>query len=193
MAEQLIGTQLGGYTIRALLGSGGMASVYKGYDSALDREVAIKVISTANQPDDFVSRFQREARLAASLRHANIVQIYHFGGQQNIVYMVQELLPGPTLEQRMRDAGRRRMAAERVLAIIDQLAGPLDYAHGQKVIHRDIKPSNALYNAAGQLVLTDFGIARNIADPAQTNTGPGVVMGTPGYVAPEQAISSVAL
>ena len=75
----LIGTRLGGYQIRALLGSGGMASVYKGYDSALDREVAIKVISTAGQPADFVARFQREARLAASLRHANIVQIYHFG------------------------------------------------------------------------------------------------------------------
>jgi serine/threonine-protein kinase len=193
MTQQLIGTRLGGYQIRALLGSGGMASVYKGYDSALDREVAIKVISTTGQPADFVSRFQREARLAASLRHANIVQIYHFGGQQNIVYMVQELLPGPTLEQHMREAGRRRMAAERVLAIVEQLAGPLDYAHGQGVIHRDIKPSNAIYNANGQLVLTDFGIARNIADPAQASTGPGVVMGTPGYLAPEQAISSLAL
>jgi serine/threonine-protein kinase len=193
MAEQLIGTQLGGYTIRALLGNGGMASVYKGYDSALDREVAIKVISTANQPDDFVSRFQREARLAASLRHANIVQIYHFGVQQNIVYMVQELLPGPTLEQHMRAAGRRRVASDRVLTIIEQLASSLDYAHSQGVIHRDIKPSNALYNANGQLVLTDFGIARSIADPGQATTGPGVVMGTPGYLAPEQAISSVAL
>ncbi|MDQ2997652.1 MAG: serine/threonine protein kinase, partial [Chloroflexota bacterium] len=191
--ESIIGTQLGGYTIRALLGSGGMASVYKAYDSALDREVAIKVISTANQPDDFVTRFQREARLAASLRHANIVQIYHFGGQQNIVYMVQELLPGPTLEQYMRAAGRRRVASDRVLTIIEQLAGSLDYAHGQGVIHRDIKPSNALYNASGQLVLTDFGIARSITDPGQTTTGPGVVMGTPGYLAPEQAISSVAL
>jgi eukaryotic-like serine/threonine-protein kinase len=107
--------------------------------------------------------------------------------------MVQELLPGPTLEQRMRAAGRRRLAAERVLAIIDQLAGPLDYAHSQGVIHRDIKPSNALYNAAGQLVLTDFGIARNIASPVQATTEPGIVMGTPGYIAPEQAISSVAL
>jgi serine/threonine protein kinase len=187
----MLNAQLGGYQIRALLGSGGMASVYKGYDSALDREVAIKVISTANQPDDFVARFQREARLAASLRHANIVQIYHFGGQQNIVYMVQELLPGPTLEQQMR--GRRRLASERVLAIIEQLASSLDYAHGQGVIHRDIKPSNALYNANSQLVLTDFGIARSITDPAQTTTDPGMVMGTPGYLAPEQAISSVAL
>lgn len=79
--DRLIGTQLGGYQIRALLGSGGLDSVYKGYDAALDREVAIKVISTAGQPDDFVARFQREARLAASLRHANMVQIYHFEEQ----------------------------------------------------------------------------------------------------------------
>ena len=193
MAEQLIGTRLGGYQIRALLGSGGMASVYKGYDSALDREVAIKVISTAGQPADFVSRFQREARLAASLRHPNIVQIYHFGGQQNIVYTVQELLPGPTLEQRMRAASRRRLTADQVLAIIAQLAGPLDYAHGQGVIHRDIKPSNALYNANGQLVLTDFGIARSLTDPSQTTTGPGIVMGTPGYIAPEQATAVLGL
>jgi serine/threonine-protein kinase len=191
--ESLIGTRLGGYDVRALLGSGGMASVYKGYDPALDREVAIKVISTAGRADDFVARFQREARVAARLRHPNIVQIYHFGGQRDIVYMVQELLPGPTLEQRMRESGRRRLAADRVLAIVDQLAGALDFAHGQGVIHRDVKPSNALYNAHGQLALADFGIARDAGDPTQTPTGPGVVMGTPGYVAPEQAISSVAL
>src|SRR6476620_3244647 len=103
--ESIIDTRLGGYQIRALLGRGGMASVYKGYDAALDREVAIKVISTAGQPADFVARFQREARVAASLRHPHIVQIYHFGGQQDIVYMVQELLPGPTLERRIREAG----------------------------------------------------------------------------------------
>ncbi|HJZ49799.1 MAG TPA: serine/threonine-protein kinase [Roseiflexaceae bacterium] len=193
MVKQLIGTRLGGYDIRALLGSGGMADVYRGYDPALDREVAIKVISTAGQPADFVSRFQREARFAARLRHPNIVQIYHFGGQQDIVYMVQELLPGPTLDRRMREAGRRRLPGQRVVAIVEQLAGALDFAHGQGVIHRDIKPSNALYNAQGQLVLTDFGIARNVADRAQATTGPGVVMGTPGYVAPEQAISSAAL
>ena len=191
--ERLTGTRLGDYQVRELLGSGGMASVYKGYDPALDRYVAIKVISTARQPGDFAARFQREARVVARLRHPNIVYIYHFGVQHDIVYMVQELLPGPTLERHIREAGRRRMAAERVHTIVGQLATALDFAHSQGVIHRDVKPSNALYNAHGQIVLTDFGIARSPADTTQTATDPGVVMGTPGYLAPEQAISSVTL
>jgi serine/threonine-protein kinase len=193
MKEQLIGTRLGSYHVRELLGSGGMASVYKGYDPALDREVAIKVLGAAGQPADFVARFQREARVVARMRHANIVQIYHFGAERDVVYMVQELLRGPTLAQRLREFGRRRMAAERVHAIITQLAAALDFAHGQGVIHRDVKPSNAIYNAQGQIVLTDFGIARGPADATRTATGPGMVMGTPGYLAPEQAISSATL
>lgn len=193
MIESLEGHRLGSYEVRELLGSGGMANVYKGYDRALDRNVAIKVISTAGQSADFVARFQREARVVARLRHPHIVQIYHFGEERGIVYMVQELLPGPTLQRRLREAGRRRIAAERVQSTITQLAEALDFAHSQGVIHRDVKPSNALYNAQGQLVLTDFGIARSDADIGQTSTGPGVVMGTPGYLAPEQAISSTAL
>jgi serine/threonine-protein kinase len=193
MKEPLIGTRLGSYHVRELLGSGGMASVYKGYDPALDREVAIKVLGTAGQPDDFVARFQREARVVARMRHPNIVQIYHFGADRDVVYMVQELLPGPTLARRIRELGRRRMAADRVHAIVAQLATALDFAHGQGVIHRDVKPSNALYNAHDQVVLTDFGIARGAGDATRTVTGPGMVMGTPGYLAPEQAISSTTL
>jgi serine/threonine-protein kinase len=193
MKEPLIGTRLGNYHVRELLGSGGMASVYKGYDPALDREVAIKVLGAAGQPDDFVARFQREARVVARMRHPNIVQIYHFGAERDVVYMIQELLPGPTLAQHIRESGRRRMAADHVQAIVAQLAAALDFAHGQGVIHRDVKPSNALYNTQGQIVLTDFGIARGPADAARTVTGPGVVMGTPGYLAPEQAISSATL
>lgn len=195
MIERLTGVRLGAYEVRELLGSGGMASVYKGYDPALDREVAIKVISTALQTPDFVARFRREARVVANLRHSHIVQIYHFGEQpeRGIFYMVQELLPGPTLEQQLRKLGKRRLAASTVQRIIAQLAAALDYAHGQGVIHRDIKPSNALYNAHDQLVLTDFGIARSADDSRSTTTGPGLVMGTPAYVAPEQAIGSATL
>jgi serine/threonine-protein kinase len=193
MTVHLVGNKLGSYEVRELLDSGGMATVYKGYDPALDREVAIKVLGTAGQPPDFVARFQSEARVAARLRHPNIVQIYQFGVQRNVVYMIQELLPGPTLARRIRDAGRRRMAAERVHSIIAQLAAALDFAHGQGVIHRDVKPSNAIYNAQGQLVLTDFGLARGLADAAHTSNSPGVILGTPGYLAPEQAISSATL
>ncbi|HEX5689583.1 MAG TPA: protein kinase [Roseiflexaceae bacterium] len=191
--ERLIGTKLGSYAIRELIDNGGMASVYKGYDPALDREVAIKVLGTVGQPPDFVARFQREARVVARLRHPNIVQIYHFGVQGDVVYMVQELLTGPTLARRIQQAGRRRIVAERIHSIIGQFAAALDFAHGQGVIHRDVKPSNAIYNAHGQLVLTDFGIAHGLAEAALAATKPGVIMGTPGYLAPEQAISSATL
>lgn len=191
----LLNSKLGNYEVHNLLGRGGMASVYRAYDPALDREVAIKVISTAGQPPDFVARFQREARVVARLRHPNIVQIYSFGESpdQDVVYMVQELLPGPTLSARIREMGRRRMSVNRVQEIVDQLASSLDFAHSQDVIHRDVKPSNALYNEQGELVLTDFGIARSAADETRTTTEPGVLMGTPSYVAPEQAVSSSSL
>jgi eukaryotic-like serine/threonine-protein kinase len=190
--KTLKGTRLGDYQVRDLLGSGGMASVYKGYDSALDREVAIKVIHTEDESPDFIARFRREAKVVASLRHANIVQVYQFGEQDGIIYMVQELLPGPTLEEQMKKS-RRRMSATRVTTIINQLASALDYAHAQGVIHRDIKPSNALYNSNSELVLTDFGIARSHHDAKRTATNVGMVMGTPGYIAPEQAVSSATI
>lgn len=185
--------QLGDYQIRGLLGSGGMARVYRGYDPALDREVAIKVIRTADQPPDFIARFRREARVVANLRHPNIVQVYQFGEQDDFVYMVQELLPGPTLAQRIRRAGKRYISLSNVHAMMTQLASALDFAHEQGVMHRDVKPANALYNTLGELVLTDFGLARNTADTSHTATGAGVVLGTPGYISPEQAISSATL
>jgi serine/threonine-protein kinase len=186
----LSGSSLGEYQIRSLLGRGGMAEVYQAYDPGLDREVAIKVIHTLEQPADFVERFRREARVIASLRHPHVVQVYQFGEQDNTIYMVQELLPGPTLARRIRRAGKRGVAMSRIIVTLEQLASALDYAHAQGVTHRDVKPGNALYNAQEHLVLTDFGIARSTADTSRTATSPGVVMGTPGYVAPEQAISS---
>lgn len=192
MTDNLLvqGTRLGDYEVRELLGTGGMASVYKGYDAALDRDVAIKVIRTDDQSPDFVSRFQREARVVASLRHPNIVQVFQFGEQDDFVYMVQEFLPGETLHHVIRRFGKRRMGTSRVHDIVGQLANALDFAHSQGITHRDVKPSNAIYNIHDELVLTDFGIARREADASVTVTGAGVVMGTPGYIAPEQAMSS---
>lgn len=193
MTERLAVARLGRYRVRQLLGSGGMASVYKGYDPEHQREVAIKVITTTDQPPDFGKRFQREIDVVKKLRHPHIVQCYDFGTQDHIIYMVQEFLPGPTLAQRMRKLGKRRLPDAEILAIVAQLADALDFAHRKGVIHRDVKPSNAIYNATGQIVLTDFGIARSPSDALRTITGPGIIMGTPGYVAPEQAISSATL
>lgn len=183
--------RLGNYEIRELLGSGGMARVYRGYDPALDRDVAIKMISTAGQPEDFVRRFQHEARVVAKLQHPNIVQIYQFGAQEQSVYMVQELLRGPTLARRLRELGKQRMPNDQVLSIMTQLAAALDYAHSHGVIHRDVKPGNVIYNTAGHLVLTDFGVASTPADPTKPQAGQ--ILGTPGYIAPEQAAGSMAL
>lgn len=185
----VVGSTLGGFVIDSLLGSGGMASVYRGLDPQLQRPVAIKILSdSAAALPGFAARFRQEARIVANLRHPNIVQIYAFGEERGLTYMVQELLPGPTLEQRMADeAGRGAVvsSADTTAAIV-QLAAALDAAHAAGIIHRDVKPANALWNAAGALVLTDFGIAKDLGGAAN-QTQAGIVMGTPTYMAPEQA------
>ncbi|HEU4322219.1 MAG TPA: serine/threonine-protein kinase [Roseiflexaceae bacterium] len=192
----LIGETLGSYEIQSLLGSGGMATVYQGFDQQLHRSVAVKVLAATLAADPtYVNRFRQEARLIANLRHPHIAQVYAFGEHNGSPYMVQELLPGPTLEQRLKDLAAQgtTMPQAEVLDTVSQLAGALDAAHAVGVIHRDVKPSNALYNAQRQIVLTDFGIARNTADASRTATAAGMIMGTPGYIAPEQAIGSATL
>jgi len=188
-APQLIGTRLGTYDVQALLGTGGMASVYRGFDHNLQRLIAIKVLSPAAAAlPGFADRFQQEARLVASLRHPHIVQVYDFGEQDGHTYMVQEFLPGPMLEERLRKlvAHQLQLPQHEVIDIIKQLASALDTAHAAGIIHRDVKPANALWNASGALVLTDFGIAKNTLSAASL-TQVGLVMGTPDYLSPEQA------
>jgi serine/threonine-protein kinase len=191
----LIGTTLGAYTVQALLGQGGMATVYQGFDPQLQRPVAIKLLAPALAADPtYVARFRQEARLIASLRHLHIAQVYAFGEHQGLPYMVQELLPGPTLEQRLNDltAQGEPMPQREVLDTIAQLASALDAAHALGVIHRDVKPSNVIQGVQGQLVLADFGIAHT-ADASRAATTAGVILGTPSYMAPEQALGSTAL
>jgi serine/threonine-protein kinase len=188
-APDLIGIQLGPYKVQALIGSGGMARVYRGFDEELQRPVAIKVLSdvVAQQPG-FTERFRQEARLIANLHHPHIVQVYTFGQQEQHTYMVQELLPGPTLERYlcMLATQEKWLSRQDVVSVVSQLASALDAAHIAGIVHRDVKPSNALWNAAGALVLTDFGVARNIlTDRHATRTG--MIIGTPYYLSPEQA------
>ena len=185
----LIGKQFGPYAIQALLGSGGMGHVYRGFDQSLERPVAIKVLTeaAAAQPG-LAERFRQEARLIARLQHPHIVQVYAFGEEDGITYMVEQLLPGPTLGERLKELATRgeRFSREQILAITAQLAGALDAAHAAGIIHRDLKPANALWNANGELVLTDFGIARQVlTDMKYTQTG--MIIGTPHYLSPEQA------
>lgn len=185
----MIPDSLGDYSISRLLGRGGMAEVYEGYDADLDRAVAIKVLlpATTSEPD-FEERFRREARLVASLRHPHIVQVFDFDVVEGKPFMVMEYLKGGSLKDRL--AGLRSRGAPMPLAetahVLDALAGALDYAHGRGAIHRDIKPANILFTEAGEPVIADFGIARLLGDVSQL-TASGQIIGTPAYMAPEQA------
>jgi serine/threonine-protein kinase len=189
MVSTLIGHTLGAYQIQGLLGRGGMSAVYRGLDTRLQRPVAIKVLSddVASQ-NGLTARFRQEALTLARLRHPHIVQVYDLGEYHGALYMVQELLPGPTLEQRLAERAARgeRLQQAEVLAIVGDIASALDAAHAAGVIHRDVKPANMIWNAAGALVLADFGIAKH-ALAAESRTETGVIFGTPTYLSPEQA------
>lgn len=180
---------LGDYTITRLLGRGGQAEVYEGFDPDLDRAVAIKVIlpAVAGEPG-FEERFRREARLVASLRHPHIVQVFDFDVADGKPFMVMEYLKGDTLKTRLADLRSRgqTMPLAEIARILDALASALDYAHGRGAIHRDIKPANILFTEQDEPVVVDFGIARLLSDAAQL-TAQGQIVGTPAYMAPEQA------
>ncbi|HFD38987.1 MAG TPA: serine/threonine protein kinase [Anaerolineae bacterium] len=183
--QSMTGKTLGNYQVMEELGRGGMAVVYRAYQSSLNRYVAIKILPpqlSANR--EFVERFQREARAAAGLRHPNIVVIHDVGHDEGIYYIVMELLEGRTLKQLIEREGR--LSPERAAHIIEQVGDALDYAHQRGFIHRDVKPSNIFIGPQDRVTLTDFGIAK-AASEAQQLTREGMLMGTPEYMSPEQA------
>ena len=181
----LIGRKLGNYEIVEELGRGGMAAVYRAHQPSLNRDVAIKVLAPQLSFDQqFVERFQREARAAAKLRHPNIVVIHDVARQQEIYYIVMELLEGRTLKQLIEDEGS--LSPDRATRIAQQVAGALDYAHEQGFVHRDIKPANIFVGKNDHTTLTDFGIAK-AATETQHLTRTGMLIGTPEYMSPEQA------
>lgn len=186
----LIGQFLGHYHILEQLGKGGMAIVYKAYDTRLDRDVAIKMIRLDAFPSEhqkrLLERFKREAKVSASLSHPNIVKVLDYGEEDGTPFLVMDYLSGGTLKDRLRKPLTWREAA-RMLAPI---ARALEYGHGQAgtIIHRDVKPSNILLTAGGIPMLSDFGIAKVLETEETlelTATGSGI--GTPEYMAPEQA------
>ena len=185
MAVSLIGQTLGKYKIVELIGRGGMAAVYKGYQQDVDRYVAVKVLSPhPAQDEQFVQRFRLEARTIARLQHPHILPLYDYGDQDDILYLVMPWLEGGSLAERIRDVGPLSLAeTERILR---QVASALDYAHRQGMIHRDIKPDNILLSAEGDALLSDFGIVKLI-EGGTGLTGTGGMVGTPAYMAPEQA------
>ncbi len=173
------------YTLVELLGSGGMAEVYLAHDEVLDRDVALKILRHQYAEDEqFVERFRREARSAAGLSHPNIVSIYDQGrSEDGAYYIAMEYVPRGTLKERISRYGALDPDAAAGVAL--QIADALQAAHEKGVIHRDIKPQNVLVTRTGDVKVTDFGIARAASS---TVTATSAVLGTAGYMSPEQAM-----
>lgn len=183
IAEDLLGQRIGPYHIEAILGSGGMAVVYRARNNR-DEAVALKVLfPPPGAGKEMQTRFEREARTAMRLRHPAIVHVLEAGQAQGRAFMAMALIEGESLADRLARTGSLDEATATDIAW--QIADALDYAHRQGVVHRDIKPSNILLAADGRALLTDFGVALALDDLALTRTGHTV--GTPAYMAPEQA------
>ena len=189
----MIGTRLGNYEITAKLGEGGMGVVYRAKDLHLGRQVALKVLPAGFGDDrERAARFEREARLLASLNHPNIAQIYGFETSGETHALVMELIEGPTLAERLAEG---LLPLEECLSLSIQIVQALAEAHDQGIVHRDLKPQNIKLARGGRIKVLDFGLARrqapagSILGDATTltrGTQAGTVLGTVGYMAPEQ-------
>lgn len=183
----LEGQTLGQYKVIEQMGSGGMATVYKAYHPRLDRYVAIKMLHEAFQEDkNFLARFEREAQIVARLEHPHIVQVFDFDEYHGRPYLVMKYIEGRTLKAEL-DA--EPLTIEDILSIMTPVAGALDYAHRQGVLHRDIKPSNIIIDTNGDAYVTDFGLAR-MAQLGDSTLSHDVLLGTPHYISPEQAMGN---
>ena len=190
-----VGNRLGPYEILAPLGSGGMGEVYRARDTRLAREVAVKVLPAELSGDrERLRRFEKEARSASALNHPNIVTIYEIGSAGDVTYIAMELVGGETLRTTLL---RGALTTKKLLQIAAQIAEGLARAHEAGIVHRDLKPENLMVTKEGLVKILDFGVAKPTAwrsgsgegphSPTMTETSPGVILGTAGYMSPEQA------
>ena len=178
------GTELGGFTVRGTLGQGGMGVVYRAHDAKLQREVALKVLSPSLcRNRRFIDRFKREAQAAAGLSHPNITHIYSIDEHRGIHFYAMELVRGKNLVEILAERGS--LPAAEALPIVRRAAEGLRSATAHKIIHRDVKPSNILLTDAGEVKVTDFGLAKAYMGSLEL-TSTGVILGTPVYMSPEQ-------
>ena len=187
-ADEMPGKRLGSYLVESQLGAGGMGEVYLAKDTNLERHVAIKLLSSRLSRDpDRLRRFRQEAQSVSTLNHPNILVIHDFGESEGRPFMVTEYVDGQTLRRRMQSA----LALPEAVAIGLQVANALAAAHARGIVHRDIKPENVMVRADGLVKVLDFGLAKLIDTPSMAvlrsaHTMPGVIMGTPQYMSPEQ-------
>jgi len=187
VADPLVGQVLDGrYRVQARIAQGGMATVYVGHDTKLDRTVALKVMHANLVGDEeFVRRFIAEAKHAAALSHPSVVAVYDQGTSKGHVFLAMEYVPGRTLRALLTERGR--LGPRQALEIMQPVLAALGAAHRTGLVHRDVKPENVLLNADGRIKVADFGLARTESASKQTKTG--MLIGTVGYLAPEQVIS----
>lgn len=182
---QLIGHNLGPYTLEQRIGEGGMAVVYRAYQPIAQRHVALKILAPhfASDPQ-FVARFVREARTLSKLQHPHLLPAYDFGQADGHLYLALKLVAGGTLATAMAQAP---MPFERITTLIDEIAGALDFAHAHGIVHRDVKPSNILLEPDGHSYLSDFGLVKLLEASRQLTNTSGI-LGTPTYMSPEQCL-----
>jgi serine/threonine protein kinase/Tol biopolymer transport system component len=188
MFADRVGETIGPYEVLSQLGSGAMGVVYLAQDAELGRKIALKLLPSQFTNDkDRLRRFQQEARAASALNHPNILTVHEVKQQDGLHYIATEFVDGVTLRQHMQ---ARRLTLDEVLNIAIQVAGALQAAHAAGIAHRDIKPENIMIRSDGYIKVLDFGLAKlteNELSPASAETNPGIVMGTPRYMSPEQA------
>ena len=172
-----------GYQILRTIGRGGMAVVYLANQKSLDRQIVLKVMNTTqSESKDFTERFLNEGRIVAALQHPHIITIYDIGRADDLVYIAMEYVDGGDLRSRTGD----RMDPKIALDYIIKIGEALDYAHNKGIIHRDVKPANILFRSDGTVLLSDFGIAKQVAVESEL-TSTGTILGSPFYMSPEQA------
>lgn len=184
-APDLTGQTVGPYTLKRVLGAGGMGTVYESYQASVQRNVAVKILPQSLAEDArYLERFRREVALAAKLEHPHVLPVYDYGSDGGRSYIVMRLLDGGTLTQHLRK--EKRISPEDTVRILRQVANALDHAHTEQIVHRDLKPSNVLFDRGGNAYLSDFGISKLLGSTSAGLTGTGQIIGTPSYMSPEQ-------